>query len=137
MAGSIVVHLNQVDNTDIKVVQVDWVNSPNLALNTAYSIIDKELSGWYVFMAETIPGAGGAAPDANYDIALNNSAGTDMFGGEIQNRSQTANEVAIPKIDASYGPFPVKKDDVLTLVITGQTNALGTGTIYFYFSRYK
>jgi len=139
MADSITVSFTETDSindTNLRIVQVDWVDTPDLALNTAYDGIDQLLAGWYCFMAETIPGAGGAAPDDQYDIVLTNSVGTDIFGGELANRSNTSNEVAVPKIDAAYGPFPIKHNDSLTFTLTNNTNASGTGTIYFYFARY-
>lgn len=140
MADSITVIFTEtesINNSNIRIVKIEWVDSPSLKLNTSDPKIDCLLQGWYCFMGETIPGAGGAAPDANYDIAVTNNAGTDIFGTALNNRSQTANETAIPTVGGTLsGPFPIKLNDELTFTVTGQTNANGAGTCYLYFARY-
>ena len=128
--------------SNLKVVKIAWTDSPSLTLESQKTGINAFLAGWSCYLAETIPGSGGAIPDDNYDIVITNTAGTDIFGTALTNRSQTSKETALPLVDggASKGPFPIKptqlETDALTVTVTGQTNANGTGVIYLYFARY-
>lgn len=71
----------------------------------------------YIYMVVTDPGT--TAPDPDYDIVLNDANGIDIMGGELLNRSATATEHAIPKIDSIYGSRRV--NGTLTLVISNNT----------------
>lgn len=71
----------------------------------------------YVFLVVTDPGA--TAPTGDYDITLTDSNSVDIMGGELGNRSATASEQAVPKIDAVYGSRWV--DGILTLNITNNS----------------
>lgn len=55
----------------------------------------------YIYAVLTDPGA--TAPQALYDITLTDANGLDIMGGELLNRSATATEIAIPKMDIIYG----------------------------------
>jgi len=121
----------------LKVVKIDWTDSPNAALSATDSDIDKFMRGWSVYKAETAPGTAAAQPDDDYDVVLNQTAfgvTIDIMGGELQNRDETTHERAFPLVDASYAPVQIVSG--LTLVVTGQTNAAGTGTVVLYLYEY-
>jgi len=121
----------------LKVVEIDWTDSPNAALSATDTDIDKFMRGWWVYKAETAPGTGGSQPDDDYDIALNMTAfgvTIDIMGGELGDRDETTHERAFPKVDASYAPVHIISG--LTLVVTGQTTAAATGTIVLYLYQY-
>lgn len=80
----------------------------------------KNYQGAYLYRVITDPGA--TAPDADYDIVLNDAYGFDVMEGTLANRSATATEtieVTIP----IYGQ--------LTAVFTNQTTVDATGKIVF------
>ena len=74
----------------------------------------------YVFMVVTDPDDDTAPTDA-YDITLKDDNGVDVMGGELANRSDTASEQAVPKIDAVYGTRWV--DGILSLAISNNSVA--------------
>jgi hypothetical protein len=126
-------------SSNLIVVKIDWTDSPNLTLESQSTGINNLLAGWYCYGAETVPGSGAAQPDNLYDIVVTNAAGTDIFDTALTNRSNTGNETALTVFNSAKGPFPIKPrglSDALTITITGQTTAAGTGTIYLYFARY-
>lgn len=140
-ADSMVVTRGYDPVANIKVIKIVWVDTPSLTLESQKSGTDNFLAGWYCYFAETIPGSGGAAPQDQYDIVITNTAGTDIFGTALTNRSSTSKETAIPTVAGSLkGPFPIKptqlESDALTFTLTNQNNASGSGTVYLYFARY-
>jgi hypothetical protein len=119
---------------DLRVIKVDWVDSPALTLESQYSGIDSWIEGWYLFKVQTVPGAGAAQPDDDYDITITDAEGLDVMGGELANRDETNAEEAVPKIDAVYGPQPSISS--WTITVSGQATAAATGEIYMFFARY-
>lgn len=122
----------QIDG-NLRVVKIEWTDTPALTMESQTLGMDNFVYGWYCFMAETKPGSAAAAPTALYDIAITNAEGTDIFGGELGDRSGTANEWAVPLVDIVYGPVLVIS--ALTVTITNNSNAAGTGEIYLYFAK--
>ena len=85
------------------------------ATATSQAITDL-IAGRYITEVRTNPGA--PAPQALYDIVLNDTDGIDLMGGTMANRSATASERAIPALATGiYGGTAIT--GALTLVITG------------------
>lgn len=134
-ADSIVVNrLDFIHNPNLRVVIVDWVDSPALTLESASTGINDWLTGWYLFKVQTIPGAGAAQPDDNYELDITDTQGHDILGGEGSTRDDTNTEEIVPKVDATYIPQPCIS--AWTFTISSQTTAAGTGVAYLFFSRY-
>ena len=122
------------EGDNLRVVKVDWTDSPALTLESQSTGIDAWLNGWSLFKVQTKPGTAAAQPDDDYDITVTDAEGYDIMGGELINRDETNTEEAVPKIDAVYGPQP--NISAWTITVSGQTAAAGTGEIYMFFSRY-
>ena len=86
------------------------------------------LFNMYVVLVTTVPANN---PTADYDIALVDDGGVDIMGGELEDRSQTAAEQAVPWIGNAYGPRKV--NGALTVTITNQAVGAGTITIRIYY----
>ena len=117
---------------NLRVIKVDWIDSPALTLNSQYSGIDSWIEGWYLFKVQTKPG--GTTPDDDYDITITDAEGHDVMGGELVDRDETNSEEAVPKVDTVYLPQP--NISSWTITVSGQTDATGAGEIYMFFSRY-
>ncbi len=102
------------------VYQVTWTCTADSGDNSFPATDSKQAINGYVFYVKTIP-SGATAPTDQYDIVLNDSDGIDIMGGELANRSDTAGEEAVPKIDAVYGSRWV--DGILEIAITGNSVA--------------
>ena len=95
------------------VASADDASFPSTA--TTQTITD-QIAGRYILEVRTNPGA--TAPQALYDIVINDTDGIDLMGGSLANRSATVSEAAPPAILAGvYWPRPI--DGALTLVTTG------------------
>ena len=121
-------------NDNLRVIKIDWVDSPALTMDSQFSGIDSWIQGWYLFKAQTKPGAAAAQPDDDYDITITDAEGHDIMGGELANRDESNTEEAVPLIDSVYGPQP--NISSWTITVSGQTTAAGTGEIYLFFARY-
>lgn len=136
-AGSVTQALKNYANGNMKTVTFSWTGDasngtvPSTATSTA---ITTEIAGWYVYAIETDPGS--VAPTTLYDIVINDASGFDIAGGQLANRSATATERVIPKLDATaslYGGVLV--DSALTMVITNQNVVSATGTVKLILSK--
>ena len=117
-------------NAYVSTITWTWVASVDAA--TVPDTSSASLNGW-IFMATTDPGAG-VPPTASYDIEVQDSDGVDIFGAELNNRSQTASEHAVPKIGTGYyGSRFV--NGTLKMVLTGNSVNSATGTLKVYFTR--
>jgi len=76
------------------------------------------IKGWYLYSAETNPGAG--PPDANYDIVINDADGVDVANGLLMNRHTSTTELVNLGMGV-YG-YPLITG-ALTIVQTNQTTA--------------
>jgi len=95
-----------------RVASADDASFPSTA--TTQTITD-QIAGRYITEVRTNPGA--TAPQALYDIVLNDTDGIDLMGGTLADRSATASERAIPALATGiYGGTPI--DGALTLAIT-------------------
>lgn len=136
-AGSVTQAIKNYTNGNMRTVTFSWVGDaangtvPSTATSTA---ITTDISGWYVYAIETVPGS--VAPTPLYDIVINDASGFDIAGGQLANRSATATERVIPKLDATaslYGGVLV--DSALTLVITNQSAVSATGTVKLFLAQ--
>ena len=82
-----------------------------------------------VFMALTIPDAD-TPPTPLYDIAILDEDGVDIFGGELENRSATAKEQAVPAIGSTFGGRYFS--GILQLAISGNSVNGGKGKVKLY-----
>lgn len=90
--------------------------------------------------AVTVPGAGGAAPTDNYDIALTDEQGINVLGGvqtSLQDRdTANAEEVYFLVKDAAGTPLAQSLHPVvcnaLQVAVTNAGNSK-TGTLYLYY----
>jgi hypothetical protein len=82
----------------INTIKFDWTADSNGDVLETYltSSQMKNISGWYVNMAITIPKS--PSPTNLYDIELLDENDFDIFGGKLLNRSNTTVEQAIPQI---------------------------------------
>lgn len=119
------------EGDNISTVTWTWVADPATgAVTCAASTV---LRGW-VFLAETDPGA--TAPTALYDIALNNTLSTDVFGGALNDRSATVSEQTPPQIRTSAGVYGTRwVYGTLTPAFTNQSVNSATGKLKIYISR--
>jgi hypothetical protein len=125
--GTCTQSLPVITNSNIRVLtftctaSVDDGSFPSTATSDA---ITAAIKGMYITEVRTNPGS--TAPQALYDIVINDTDGIDLMGGTLANRSATASERAIPAlVTGIYGGTAV--DGALTLVITGNNvNSAGT-----------
>jgi len=137
-ADSMAVTVYKSGAVNFMIVKIDFVDTPALTLESASTGIDATLRGWHCYLAEVIPGTGGAQPTDQFDIDITNTAGTDIFGTALHDLSNAVSATILPTINTSYkGPFPIKYDnsDALTFTVTNN-GAAGAGTVYLYFTRY-
>jgi hypothetical protein len=88
------------------------------------------LKGYYIYIIRTNPGA--TAPTTLYDITLPDTSGVDLAGGMLANRSATATERVIPKIDTVndiYGGSTIWTAPVLTITNNAVNSATGEVTL--------
>ncbi len=126
-AGTCVVSYTSV-NDEVSMITWTWTASSTdgSVPNTASSAV----KGW-VFMATTDPGT--PAPQASYDIAINDSDSVDIFGGELNDLSATDGAHAVPKIgSAYYGQRFVNGTLTMTLSNNNVNSAQGVVKVYYY-----
>lgn len=119
---------------NLRVIKIDWVDSPALTMESQFSGLDSWIEGWYLFKVQTVPGTGADQPDDDYDITITDAEGLDIMGGELVDRDETNAEEAVPIIDLVYGPQP--NISSWTITVSGQTDTTAVGEIYMFFSRY-
>lgn len=84
----------------------------------------------YIVLVITNPGT---TPTASYDITLTDADSVDVMGGELADRSNSATEQVVPKIDTVYGGRFFT--GVLTLNITNQDAVSATGTVKVFYTK--
>lgn len=119
-------------NITSEVSSITWTWTASSTDGSVPSTASGSVKGW-VFMATTDPGA--VAPQASYDIVVNDTASVDIFGAELNDRSATLGQHAVPKIGtAYYGQRFV--NGALTMVLTNNNVNSATGTLTIYYYRY-
>lgn len=133
-ADAMVVTLEDNQNDNLRIAKIDWTDSPALTIESQSTGFDAWIKGWYLFKIQTKPGAAAAQPDDNYNITITDAEGMDLMGGEALLRDETNPEEAVPLIDGVYGPQPIIS--ALTITVSAQATAAGTGELYLFFARY-
>jgi len=112
---------------------IDWTTSADGSFSDYLIPYDYTniVLGWFCFLAKTFPFA--PNPTAGYDIEILDGDGFDIMGGKLMNRSATASQVVVPKIDELYGSRIV--DSVLTLRITNNAVASAKGRLKLYIGK--
>ena len=62
------------------------------------------LEGKWIMSAKTVPGTGDEAPTAAYDITITDEDGYSIFSTDLNNRSATATEEALPYVAGTKAP---------------------------------
>lgn len=62
------------------------------------------LEGKWIMSAKTVPGTGNEAPTAAYDITITDEDGFSIFGTDLNDRSATATEEALPYVAGTKAP---------------------------------
>lgn len=83
----------------------------------------------YVFLVTTNPGA--VAPTEGYDVTLTDTDGMDIMGGELADRSASASEQAVPKINDAYISRYVSGTITLNITNNSALGAKGKVSIFF------
>ena len=80
-----------------------------------------------IVKAVFVPGSGGVAPTANYDVTLLDEQGADVLGGQGANRSATLPEAAAPGVllcdGTVVGVAPMQVDNQLELRVANAGSA--------------
>jgi hypothetical protein len=95
-----------------------------------------QITGKYLYLAETYPGAAAAAPTNLYDITITNVSGLDIVGGVLTDLATATNGSRVVKLDATSsisGTRPIV--DTLTFNLSGNSNASATGVVKLYFNK--
>ena len=136
-AGSVTQQLSSYDSGRLKILTFSWTaDSSNAKVPGAVTSVSttNALQGYYIYMVVTKPGS--PAPTSNYDIILNDQDGMDMMGGTLANRSATAVENAVPKVDTTntlYGGRFVNGN--ITLLVDGNLVNSAKGTVKIFLSK--
>jgi hypothetical protein len=62
------------------------------------------LEGKWIMSAKTVPGTGNDAPTPAYDITITDEDGFSIFGTDLNDRSDTATEEALPYVAGTKAP---------------------------------
>ena len=62
------------------------------------------LEGKWIMSAKTVPGTGDDAPTADYDITITDEDGFSIFSTDLNDRSETATEEALPYVAGTKAP---------------------------------
>lgn len=120
-------------NDGIEVVTFTW-----LANTTTGTVPATSTSGTWPHprrqkagcIAKVVTNPGSTAPTDNYDITLTDADDVDLMGGELADRDTANSEVAVPKIDTTFGCVVVT--DPFTLNISGQSVSAAIGNVIVY-----
>lgn len=134
-AGSVTVTTENILGQEIRLIKFAWTGDSSDGSVPATTLTTTQaqfVQGYYLCGAQTDPG--GTSPTSNYDITITDSGSNDLMGGELANRSATATEYVIPKLNTSvYGcRFVVTP---LTMTLTGNSVNSATGTITLFFAK--
>lgn len=109
-----------------KVLTISWVadSADATVPNTTITSITYGIGGWYIYSAETNPGA--VAPTDNYDITILDADGVDLAGGMLMNRD-TANTEMVGIALGTIGHYPIVRGN-LTFTLSNNLVNSATGT---------
>ena len=121
MAGSAMV-FTEITHGTVKKIKAAWTSDSGTGAVSGTTTND--YSG-RIIGACTVPGAGGAAPDPNYDIAVNDDDGVDIALGGLANRHTSNTEYVAESSMAGMA------HSQLTIAVTTAGNS-NTGVLYLY-----
>ena len=78
------------------------------------------LEGKWIMSAKTVPGTGDDAPTAAYDITITDEDGFSIFSTDLNDRSATATEEALPYVAGTKSPR------LITGALTTSVSAAGS-----------
>ena len=114
-----------------KIITISWTGGTageaGTVPSTTITAATYDLTGWYLYSAETNPGT---TPSADYDIVINDADGVDLAAGLLANRSASATQLV--NIGTSAYGYPVVRGN-LTFVLSNNTEASSTGTLVLVF----
>ena len=90
------------------------------------------LEGKWIMSAKTVPGTGDEAPTAAYDITITDEDGFSIFSTDLNDRSATVAEEALPYVAGTKSPRLIT--GALTTSITNAGNS-NTGKIILTIAR--
>ena len=93
------------------------------------------IGGAYCFKVHSIPGTAGQQPTASWAFTLTDADSIDLLGGVGSGRSNSANQISVPKQDSAqalYGPVYLDPSGALTLNVSGNSVASAKMTIKLY-----
>lgn len=127
---------NNIPNAPFKTLTLVFTADAANATVPNYSFTASDLAfvkGYWLIGVETDPGA--TAPTPLYDMYILDANGKDIMGTTLEDRSDTATQVAIPKWDgANYG-FPPLDGTALTVTVSNNAVNSATVTLKIYLSR--
>ena len=93
-------------HTGMSTLTLTWTSdSETGAVEAATSTdITAWLEGKWIMSAKTVPGTGDEAPTAAYDITITDEDGFSIFSTDLNNRSATATEEALPYVAGTKAP---------------------------------
>jgi hypothetical protein len=94
-----------------------------------YNEIMDRIAGSWLYMMEVVPGSGGAAPTAAFDIDIENKRNSHIL--DTDSNSNTATSFVLGS--DTLGNFPPIMDQIT--VVVGALGAANTADIYLYFSK--
>ena len=120
-AGSMVI--TEISHGTVKKIKAAWTASTG-DTGTVSGVTTKEYDGRIIGVI-TVPGTGDDAPDADYDIALNDSDGVDVALGAVANRHTSNTEYVAEASMAGVAHSP------LTIAVTAAGSG-NKGTAYIF-----
>ena len=104
------------------VLTIAWTDD-NAGTTLAIDPATYGITGWYLYSAETNPGAG--PPTDNYDITLVDADAVDLAGATLMNRDTTSSELV--NIGTATHGFPIIRGS-FTFTIAAGTAGASSGT---------
>jgi hypothetical protein len=130
-AGSVTQTLDKYPNANMRIWTLAFTGDSSkgtVPASTTTTAVTNDMMGWYIYTVETSPGVTG--PTNQYDCTIKDTAGLDIAGGMLADRSSTVAEKIVPKVDTGNGLFGgVMVDSALTVACTGTSVASATWTM--------
>lgn len=136
-AGNVTQSLKIIPNSDKAILTFSFIGDSGggtLPATPTSATITEKIQGMYIIQVVTNPGL--VAPTTLWDVTITDDDGLDLMGGTMADRSETATQRAIPKIDTTNGIFGgAIIPGTITLNITGNSVNSATGTVILYLSK--
>ena len=130
-AGTVTQQLDKYPNANLRILTLSFTGDASngtVPTSTTSAADTTDMLGWFIYTIQTIPGTTG--PTSLYDCTISDTAGLDVAGGMLANRSSTVAEKIVPKIDSGSGLFGgVLVDSALAVACTGTTVPSATWTM--------